>query len=338
MFSKPSIVTIFSMIALYAGVGSADNLQGTSDLNFLVMGDWGGSDKAPYTTVAEQRTAQGMDKIAGGIGARFTLALGDNFYYSGVTSLDDHRFNDTFENVFIGSNLQGENFFRLLAGNHDHNGNVTAQILYSNVSSRWHYPDYYYDFEEAYGNFKLHVIMLDTVIISGASETKEGVTLMGDEYEAPKCKLKADAQIAWLESTLEASDADIIIVAGHYPVWSICEHGPTATLLTSVKPLLEKYGVAAYLSGHDHCEEVIQDGDDNVVYHGIGSANFNDPSTAHEKLIPSDSLKFHAGSEETGGFARVLLKGDTGGLIIEHYDGDGTLKYTADEVKIRTNK
>lgn len=93
------------------------------------------SDKAPFTTAAEQTTAKGMDDLAGEIGARFALALGDNFYYDGVTSVDDHRFKDTFENVFTGSNLQGEDFFRVLAGNHDHNGNVTAQIAYTDGES-----------------------------------------------------------------------------------------------------------------------------------------------------------------------------------------------------------
>jgi len=179
--------------------------------------------------------------------------------------------------------------------------------------------------------------MLDTVILSGASATKEGVTLTGDKYELED-QAKADSQVEWLEATLAASDADQIIVAGHYPVWSICEHGPTATLVRAVKPLLEKYKVAVYLSGHDHCAEFIQDGDDNVSYHGIGSANFNEKSTVHKKSIPKESLKFHAGSEDTGGFGRILLKGDTGGMIVEHYDGDGTLKYTAPEVATRTTK
>ena len=53
-------------------------------LKFLVMGDWGGSDKPPYTTPDEVATAKGMGKVAAANDAQFVLALGDNFYTTGT--------------------------------------------------------------------------------------------------------------------------------------------------------------------------------------------------------------------------------------------------------------
>lgn len=72
--------------------------------------------------------------------------------------------------------------------------------------------------------------------------------------EVPK---KAVEQWKWIEETLASSKADYLLVGGHFPVWSIAEHGPTEILVHSLKPLLEKYKVTSYISGHDHNLQVI---------------------------------------------------------------------------------
>lgn len=66
--------------------------ENRSSIKFLAVGDWGGVPYPPYITPVEKATAQEMGRIADKMGADFVLALGDNFYYTGVDSVDSPRF------------------------------------------------------------------------------------------------------------------------------------------------------------------------------------------------------------------------------------------------------
>ncbi len=56
----------------------------------------------------------------------------------------------------------------------------------------------------------------------------------------PDDETLAEPQYQWIEDTLAASKADYIIVAGHYPIYSIAEHGSTADLVKNLMPILQK--------------------------------------------------------------------------------------------------
>jgi tartrate-resistant acid phosphatase type 5 len=336
--TSPSSSICLLLLALIA-TGCAIEANADGSINHVVMGDWGGQDTAPYTTQQERVTAKGMGQVAEKLSATQGLALGDNFYSSGVKSVDSPRFQTTFEDVFVADALKYPFVFNVIAGNHDHRGNVSAQIAYTQRSQRWHFPSEYYSFNEstADGDATLQYVMIDTVELCGSSSGMAGddeVDLLGRELPGPADAVKADAQWAWINETLAASTADFLVVAGHYPVYSICEHGPTTCLRQRLEPMLNQYKVTAYFNGHDHCAEHLKVGD--VDYHVIGSAHENNPSTAHRstQYTPKGALLFHKGLFGDGGFASVTASASDG-FVVEHYNGNGATLYTAPARKAR---
>jgi hypothetical protein len=272
----------------------ASGAHGAS-LRFLVMGDWGGQGKAPYTEAGQRQAAEGMGHVAGALGAQFGFGLGDNFYSAGIpTDEHDARFRETFEDVYTAPSLQIP--FYMVVGNHDHGGNVTAQVAYSQHSARWRMPGLWYSFSQHFEaestsrTITVDFVMIDTVTLSGNTDDNRNPF---DQPPGPANPLRADDQWTFIEQQLAASKADYLWVGGHYPgtcavcqslsvaahilsmlwyrtVWSGCSHGPTKKLVDKLKPLLIKYGATGYMCGHDHCQSYIVDEKIHYVLTGNG--------------------------------------------------------------------
>eukprot|EP01031_Cornospumella_fuschlensis_P025825 gene25825-31189_t len=303
-------------------------------LNFLAVGDWGGIEYKPYYTPGQKASAVGMDKVAGQLQAEFVLAVGDNYYHQGVTDENDSRFKSTFETVYTGANLQKD--WYAIAGNHDHNGNVTAQIAYSAESARWKFPAAYHkhSFSSADGA-TVDIIMIDTVDLASMnhqkSEEEEG-------YFNPlplRARAEAENQWTWIESSLQASTADYVIVVGHYPVYSVCEHGNTQTLVDILRPMLVQYQ-AHYLAGHDHCMEHLVDTEGGVNYWLSGMGAYCCYRPSNKDKVPADLLKWYTAVDNinpvktTAGFTSYEVTKQ--GMVVKFYDQDGAVLYTGPTV------
>eukprot|EP01083_Nonionella_stella_P310651 1104655_1 len=137
-------------------------------LNFIIMGDWGGDNRWPFTTPIQLSTRDIMDRVASKHHITAVITLGDNYYKRGVKNEYDPRFQQTFERIYNTSNLIDIPWYAI-AGDHDWKGNVSAQIEYTKHSSKWNMLHYYYHkiWTIPQSQQTLEVILLDTIIFCG---------------------------------------------------------------------------------------------------------------------------------------------------------------------------
>ncbi|CAG5128977.1 unnamed protein product, partial [Candidula unifasciata] len=299
--------------------------QAIDSLRFLVIGDMGGLDIEPYSTYYQRCTAQEMGKIADVYMPQFILELGDNFYMKGVANVHDKRFQWTFEDVYNHTSLQVP--WYLVAGNHDHSGNVTAQILYSKFSKRWNFPSLYYyrEFPVGTGNHTFGLIFIDTVLLCGHLDD-----LSTELISRPEDKHLAEEQWIFISQALQKSRADYLFVAGHYPVYSTAYHGPTKCLVDRLQPMLDKYRANGYFSGHDHNLQHLQvksSSGGSIDYFVSGMANTVDPTAFSENKVPAGSSLFHYGHLlSRGGF--LYAEATSNNLTLLFINGQGKQLYS----------
>ena len=83
-------------------------------LSFIVIGDWG----EPKNVDNEIKNAIAMNEVARSSHTSFIVAVGDNFYHAGVTGPTDPKFQEVWESVYTGSEIQSLPWY-VVMGNHD---------------------------------------------------------------------------------------------------------------------------------------------------------------------------------------------------------------------------
>lgn len=225
-------------------------------ISFISYGDWGSLNQY------QKMIANSISNYTYEYNSSFNIAMGDNFYENGVTSITDPLWTTNYKNIYNNNNP-----WYVILGNHDYYGNVTAQIEYTGLDSRWNMPNKNYVISDKY----YKIIMLDTQQLD---------PICGEvplEITSPANKKNI---YNWLKKEL-ASSEPLKIVVGHLGIYSASEHGNCNELIINLLPILESYNVALYLHGHGHFfEHNIFNGVDMI---GCGSAS---------KLSKYEDLKF----------------------------------------------
>jgi tartrate-resistant acid phosphatase type 5 len=228
------------------------NLQVVNNaVNFIAVGDWGRNGEYYQRDVAQQ-----MTKVAATSGTDFIVAVGDNFYPSGVQSTTDPNWLFSYENIYTGYFLHCNWYVAL--GNHDYKGNIQAQIDYTKISRRWQMPAPYYSKKiKLNDKDELLLVVMDTNPFITSYYSKN------DELTDNIVKQDTAAQRQWLEKTLGDTSRTIKwkIVVGHHPLYSGGKRKKspdTEEIKQKFQALFYKNKVAAYICGHEHDLQIIK--------------------------------------------------------------------------------
>lgn len=236
-------------------------------LNFVVLGDWGRVGEDHQVPVAKQ-----MAKVAEKINRDFIISTGDNFYPRGVASEYDPLWKSSFEDVYKSFSLQWD-WYSVL-GNHDYGGNPDAQVAYSKISRRWRMPSRYFS-----ETFPINGDTTNQVLIAFIDTNPLIPEFYKNKVYGPNVVSQdSSAQKKWLEKTLSNKSPNIKwkLVVGHHPLFTATEKRresyDTRAVRNSLKSMLDKHEVDAYLCGHDHdLQHLLPEGKTNYFVSGSAS-------------------------------------------------------------------
>lgn len=285
-------------------------IQDQNSFNFYVIGDWGRNGYFKQAQVAHV-----MHLAAFVIEPDVIISTGDNFYESGVESVQDPYFKSSFEDVYSGANLFVP--WYLVLGNHDYKGNPQAQIDYSGISRRWKMPDryYYFDHYEQNTGLSARFIFIDTSPFEDNYYTgsfKENIVTQD-----------STAQKEWLDQTLKTSQADWNIVIGHHPFYTSGHRkGRPSDTRSHLEEVFQKYSVDAYFAGHEH-DLQHQKPEAIFTHHFISGAG--------SRLRPTGQSDYTRFAESTNGFMIASLGKNK--LRIQVLNWEGRVIYQTEILK-----
>lgn len=238
--------------------------ESRSGFNVLIVGDWGRLGGYNQSAVAEQ-----MGRVAEESGAEFIISVGDNFYDSGLSGVDDPAFIQSFTHIYTAESLQKP--WHVVLGNHDYEGDALSQLdpALKARDSRWHCERSFSVSQQLDDEDYVEFFFYDSnpFVDHYWNSTKHVYDWRGVE---PR-ENYLNKQKEFLASGLAASNATWKVVLAHHPIRSVGSHGDTLELQTQIYPILKENDVHVYVNGHDHCLQHITNSAMHFLTSGGGS-------------------------------------------------------------------
>jgi tartrate-resistant acid phosphatase type 5 len=242
MKKSEALRVILFLILLAGGCGKGAPLpSGTpppgppTSIHFFAFGDEGTGDMNQRAVADETHAVCQSNRCD------FGLLLGDNFYGTGVASVDDPQWQTKYRDMYADLGLT----IYAALGNHDWDppANPQAEIDYTQKDPSWQMPGPFFSFRSPQtGSPLVEIFVINSNRFDGADQS-------------------------WLSSALAASSATWKIVAFHHPIFNNgTTHPPDEKgIYPTLKPIICGK-VDLLLSGHEHIFSHLRDPADGCGY------------------------------------------------------------------------
>ncbi|GHT35214.1 acid phosphatase [Bacteroidia bacterium] len=280
-----------------------------NNLNIVIANDMGKRGESE-----QQNIANLLGEVVAQNNIAFLAIPGDPIHDDGVKSVDDQEWNLKIENIYTAPSLYTIPWY-VVPGNHEYRGNVQAILDYSKKSERWNAPARYFTITRPIGSSgkECLFVFIDTTPLIDKYRN--------DSEKYPEAAQQdMNAQLAWIDSTLKASDAQWKIVFGHHPVFAYTEkeESERTDMQNRIMPLLEKNNVAFYIGGHIHSFQHIKPQGSQVNY------VVNSSASKSREVKPIAGTVF---CNSDPGFSVLSLSADKIDFYMENHTGQVIYHY-----------
>lgn len=227
-----------------------------SDINLFVANDLGRNGYYDQKPIAKL-----MGEMAEEVGPEAIIATGDVHHFDGVASTQDPLWMTNYELIYTHPELMIS--WLPVLGNHEYRGNTQAVIDYSKVSRRWQMEGRYYTkvFADEDAGSSLRIVFIDTTPLIDSYRNNNRYPDAG--------KQDIEAQLQWLDNTLQKAKEDWVVVVGHHPMYAETKKdiAEQKDIQRRLLPIFKKNGnVAMYVCGHIHNFQHIRKPSDTTDY------------------------------------------------------------------------
>ena len=250
------------------------------DVNLFMANDLGRNGYYEQKTIAELMGVMGET-----IGPEAVLAVGDVHHFEGVVSTQDPLWMTNYELIYSHPELMIT--WLPVLGNHEYRGNTQAVLDYRNISRRWEMEGRYYTKVYDDNGVSIRLVLIDTTPLINRYHNSSTYPDVDSQ--------DIDAQLKWIDKTLNEATEDWVIVAGHHPMYADTKKDliEQKDMQERLLPILQRYKskVAMYVCGHIHNFQHIRRGNDGIDY------VVNSSASLARKVNPTEGTIFCSPAE-----------------------------------------